>query len=799
MNEIAISVTNKIAETTFDEVVSFNSNYRLKFSFDEEWDAFPSRVAVVLWGDGAAERAFTGTECEMPPIASADAQSALIGVYSCKEGSRVASSFVRVRCVAGAHEQPPAKPFASLGEQMLSFLNEKDWSVFEDKIEEGVYSAVRVDPMGFVTEGYRIMEIGEEGQSEPSEKLAAGGVFFRLNEGVYTPCYFDGESLQPLKLTAEAKGHTLSVGEKKYDGSADVSVGAEDLGLAAVATSGSYNDLLDKPEPGSGSGAVSSVNGQTGDVTISKFDLGLAEVALSGSFTDLKDVPQRVDSVNGEKGDVTVSAESLGLAAVATSGNFADLVGMPETTVFSVNGKSGEVELTKEDLGLGSLAERDLVATEFLEDNCVTRNKIKRHTINNECLEDDCIYLRNLHRPCVGTDHLEYNAVTGMKINPEAFEAGENVSIFKDPFTGKINFSAHLDASVTSVNGKQGEVVLDRETLGLSELAYSGDYKDLKGAPESGVYSVNGQTGTVVIDQESLGLADIAFSGSFRDLTDAPESGVLSVNGDTGNVTVSAETLGLSAVATSGKFEDLEEKPQIVNSINGQSGEVTIDKELFGFGALASLDKVTTAELEDGCVTPAKIKRYGITNSCLEDGCISTRTLVKDAVATDRIAYGAVTGYKINEAAIQAGDNVSIEREWGTGNFIISAKMTMGVNTVNGQAGDVIVDKASLGLNYVTSERQMPLAGDTRNGADFNELFPNGFYHIAGTETEACTHFPTSAQNVSGNDCSWFLLVMSASDNAHCTQVAFSARSDAAVRIRTFQSGEWSDWLNLFA
>ena len=68
--EIAISVKNKIAETDFQEVVSFNSVYRLKFDFDEEWDEYPYRVAVVMWANGVAEKLFTGTECEMPKALS---------------------------------------------------------------------------------------------------------------------------------------------------------------------------------------------------------------------------------------------------------------------------------------------------------------------------------------------------------------------------------------------------------------------------------------------------------------------------------------------------------------------------------------------------------------------------------------------------------------------------------------------------------------------------------------------------------------------------------------------------------
>ena len=93
-----------------------------------------------------------------------------------------------------------------------------------------------------------------------------------------------------------------------------VTISKYDLGLAAVALSGSYDDLIDKPP----AAAVTSVNGQTGTVTISKYDLGLADVALTGSYNDLKDKPPAagVTSVNGQTGVVTISKHDLGLGLV---------------------------------------------------------------------------------------------------------------------------------------------------------------------------------------------------------------------------------------------------------------------------------------------------------------------------------------------------------------------------------------------------------------------------------------------------------------------------------------------------
>ena len=136
-----------------------------------------------------------------------------------------------------------------------------------------------------------------------------------------------------------------------------VTISKYDLGLAAVALSGSYDDLTDKPP----AAAVTSVNGQTGTVTISKYDLGLADVALTGSYNDLTDKPPAaaVTSVNGQTGTVTISKYDLGLADVALTGSYNDLTDKPDISsggVTSVNGQTGVVTISKYDLGLADIA-----------------------------------------------------------------------------------------------------------------------------------------------------------------------------------------------------------------------------------------------------------------------------------------------------------------------------------------------------------------------------------------------------------------------------------------------------------
>ena len=261
---IAIRVKGKHAETDFFDLVSFNENsYRLEFDFDSEWDDYSQRVAVLLWAGGCREQLFTGTSCDLPAVTSPDCDTAFVGVYSANgAGRRIASSFVRLRCLGGAYREADEEPQPSLHQQILDLLNAYDFSALTRKVTPGSYSAVSVNAYGFVTGGKQIVEVGEAGQTQPSASLADGGIFFRKEEDGYTLCYYSGGVLEPVS------------------------------GLGG----------------GSG-GAVTSVNGQTGTVTISKYDLGLADVALTGSYNDLEDkpAPAAVSSVNGQTGVVTIS------------------------------------------------------------------------------------------------------------------------------------------------------------------------------------------------------------------------------------------------------------------------------------------------------------------------------------------------------------------------------------------------------------------------------------------------------------------------------------------------------------
>ena len=526
MANITIRVREKHAESDFCDLISFNENsYRLKFDFDSEWTNYPQRVAVVLWAGGCREQLFTGDECDMPAVSSPECDTALVGVYSSDgNGKRIASSFVRFRVLAGAHAEPDETPPASLHEQILDFLNDFDFSLLTQKVTPGSYSSVDVNAYGFVTGGKHIIEVGIAGQTQPSSTLADGGLFFRKEESGYTLCYFDGTTLTAITGIAGGSGGAVTSVNGE---TGDVIVSKFDLGLADVALTGSYDDLVDKPA----AAAVTSVNGETGDVIVSKFDLGLADVALTGSYNDLIDKPtstgeSAVTSVNGETGDVIVSKFDLGLADVALSGSYNDLVDKPAAAaVTSVNGETGDVFVTKFDLGLAD------VALTGSYDDLVDKPAAAAVTSVNGETGDVFVTKFDLGLADVALSG-SYDDLLNKPTIPAA-------------------------AAVTSVNGETGDVFVTKFDLGLADVALTGSYNDLIDKPTSvggsAVTSVNGETGDVIVSKFDLGLATVALTGSYNDLIDKPTFGestssVTSVNGLTGDVMVSKFDLGIDHV-----------------------------------------------------------------------------------------------------------------------------------------------------------------------------------------------------------------------------------------------------------
>ena len=104
MPEIAITVNNKIPTSAVRQIVCDNSDYTLRFAFDEQWDEGPKTVYFVLQGVGALSPAVTdGDACPLPPIRLSDGVSRQLAV-GVQQGQIKTSAVVNFWCYPSAED-----------------------------------------------------------------------------------------------------------------------------------------------------------------------------------------------------------------------------------------------------------------------------------------------------------------------------------------------------------------------------------------------------------------------------------------------------------------------------------------------------------------------------------------------------------------------------------------------------------------------------------------------------------------------------------------------------------------------
>lgn len=87
-----ITVTNKKATflTRQGDIVCGNSDYRVRFTFDSEWDGHDAKVARFIWGGHFTDVEFSGTEVDVPVISGAT--EVKVGVYTEGDGPHTTTS-----------------------------------------------------------------------------------------------------------------------------------------------------------------------------------------------------------------------------------------------------------------------------------------------------------------------------------------------------------------------------------------------------------------------------------------------------------------------------------------------------------------------------------------------------------------------------------------------------------------------------------------------------------------------------------------------------------------------------------
>jgi len=106
VNILHIAVNNKIAAYSKRDgyIVCGNSDYKVKFTFDEEWAEHEEKTARFIWNGQYFDVVFTGDTCDVPVITNAD--SVLIGVYAGDLRTTTSASIGCKRSVLCGGEKP---------------------------------------------------------------------------------------------------------------------------------------------------------------------------------------------------------------------------------------------------------------------------------------------------------------------------------------------------------------------------------------------------------------------------------------------------------------------------------------------------------------------------------------------------------------------------------------------------------------------------------------------------------------------------------------------------------------------
>ena len=141
-----IDVANKVAtyRRRDGDIVCGNSDYRIQFSFDSEWDAHETKTARFIWNGGYTDVPFTGDTCDVPVITNAP--NIAVGVYA-KELATTTPAEIGCRlsilCLASTPSEENERNYASEAQEAAERA--------EAAAERAESASTSVDLSGYVT------------------------------------------------------------------------------------------------------------------------------------------------------------------------------------------------------------------------------------------------------------------------------------------------------------------------------------------------------------------------------------------------------------------------------------------------------------------------------------------------------------------------------------------------------------------------------------------------------------------------------------------------------------------------
>lgn len=374
--------------------------------------------------------------------------------------------------------------------------------------------------------------------------------------------------------------------------------------LAAVATTGSYNDLNNRPNltvyatteamntalatKQDVIGDLSDIRSgaQAGSTAVQPGDL--ATVATTGSYDDLVDKPTipaaQVNSDWDATSGVTAILNRPNLAAVATTGDYDDLSNKPSIPAAQVNADWDATSGVEQILNRPNLA---TVATSGSYNDLVNTPSIPTATSD---LTNDSGFITSSDVPVKDVQVEGVSVVNAQGVAEISIPATGVLDVEVDG-TSVVNAQGVAEITMPAVPTKTSDLQNDSGYITLSDVPAqaNADWDSTSGAseilhkPDLSIYAQSSSLATVattgdyddLIDKPDLSvfaqssdLATVATTGDYADLINTPSIPAAQVNSDwdaTSGVSQILNRPNLATVATTGAYSDLSGTPTINN------------------------------------------------------------------------------------------------------------------------------------------------------------------------------------------------------------------------------------------
>lgn len=229
MQILRVQVANEIATylSRGGAIICGNTKYKIAFSFDAAWDAYPEKTARFIWNGAYTDVVFTGTECKVPKITNAD--HVLVGVYAGNLKTTTAAKIPAYRSIlCGTSKAHPdqvkeyrdeAAQYAELAREVMGSVAEVDAALDAIlKIQEGLIGGTLEYELGTSANGdpyYIVKGIG----TYKSSHLVIPDTY----EGIVVSEIAENAFRGNTKLTSSVIGkNILTVGKCAFEGCANL-------------------------------------------------------------------------------------------------------------------------------------------------------------------------------------------------------------------------------------------------------------------------------------------------------------------------------------------------------------------------------------------------------------------------------------------------------------------------------------------------------------------------------------------------------------------------------------------------